>query len=304
MNNFFILIPNFNDWVSLNKLLFHLNKSIKQIKGKFKVIIINDCSTEKINLETKNLTNIKSIKVLNLKKNVGSQKAIFIGLKYIQKINYKSIIAILDSDGEDNPFKLKKLINLALKKKKFIVVADRSKRMENIFLRFLNYLRLIGTFFLTGKYINFGNFSAFYSTNLKKIFLNNNLWFAYSAGILKNCKNIERVSIEKKERYYGASKVNLTFLLSHSLKIICVFKKEIFVRSFFAVVLIILIFKNLVLDVKIIVLFLILNISVYAYYQINNLNFDALKLIKNKKNIKTNNIYNSVVKNYRRNNLI
>ena len=223
MNNFFIITPTFNDWKSLNKLLFNLNKNIKGIKGKFKIIIVNDCSTKKSDLETKNLKNIKNIKILNLSKQVGNQKAIYVGLKYIYKLNLKSIIAILDSDGEDDPFKLKKLINLALKKKEFIIVANRSKRKENGFLKILNYLRLLFTFFLTGKYINFGNFSAFSSENLKNIFLNNNIWFAYSSGILKNCKKILRINIEKKKRYYGASKVNFTFLLNHSIKILCVF---------------------------------------------------------------------------------
>ena len=118
MNNFFIIIPVFNDWESLNKLLINLNQSINRLKGIFRIIVINDYSSEKINLKTKNLNNIKTIKVLNLKRNVGSQKAIFIALKYIQKIKYKSIVSILDADGEDDPRKLRQLIYLSLKKKK------------------------------------------------------------------------------------------------------------------------------------------------------------------------------------------
>ncbi len=286
MNNFFILIPSFNDWLSLNKLLFYLNKNFKEVKGNFRVVVVNDCSTEKVNLKIKNFKNIKNIKILNLRRNVGSQKAIYIGLKYIKKINYKSIIAILDSDGEDNPFKLKKLINLAIKKNKSIILAKRSKRTENIFLQFLNHIRLLATFFLTGKYINFGNFSAFSSENLKGILSNNNLWFAYSSGILKNCKSLEFVNIKKKKRYYGESKVNLAFLLTHSMKIICVFKKEIFLRSFFAVILLIVILKNSALNIKIFIFFVTLNISIYIYYLINNLNFNALSLIKNTRNLK------------------
>ena len=68
MNNFFIIIPVFNDWESLNKLLLNLNQSINRIKGIIRIIVINDYSSEKINLRIKNLNNIKTIKVLNLKK--------------------------------------------------------------------------------------------------------------------------------------------------------------------------------------------------------------------------------------------
>ena len=85
MNNFFILIPSFNDWVSLNKLLFHLNKAVQGVKGEFKVIVVNDCSTEKINLKTKNLKNIKNIKMLNLKKKYWYSKSDFYWLKIYSK---------------------------------------------------------------------------------------------------------------------------------------------------------------------------------------------------------------------------
>ena len=279
MNNIFILTPTFNDSRSLNKLLFVLNKSIRKKNTKFRVIIVNDCSSEKINLKTKSLHNIDNIKILNLKKNVGSQKAIYIGLKYIEKYKYKSIISILDSDGEDDPFKLKKLIDLAIKKKGIIFAASRSRRRENILLRTLNKIRLLITFILTGKNMNFGNFSAFASVNLKNIFLNTNLWLAYSGGILKNCKKIKLISIEKKKRYYGISKVNLKFLLDHSIKIICIFRKEIFIRSIFIIFLMIFIVKDQNFGVQLIIFFSFLNIFINIYNRVNKLNFNPLKLI-------------------------
>jgi len=288
MNNFFIVTPVFNDWKSLNKLLLSINKNIGKIKGKFRIIIVNDNSSEKIKLKVNDLYNIKNIKILNLNKNIGSQKAIYVGLKYIEKYKYKSIITVLDSDGEDDPSMLKKLINLAVTKKNYIFVANRSKRQENIFLQFLNKLRLAITFFLTGKYINFGNFSTFSSKNLKKIFSNTNLWFAYSSGILKNCKKIVFIDVEKKDRYYGVSKVGLKFLLDHSIKIISVFKQEVLIRSFFITSLIIIFLGDKNLNMKLIISFFALNIFIFIYYKINNLNINVLRLIKNIKNIKIN----------------
>ena len=279
MNNVFILTPTFNDSKSLNKLLFAINKRIIKKGTKFRVVIVNDCSSEKINLKIKSLHNINNIKILNLKKNVGSQKAIYIGLKHIETYKYKSIISILDSDGEDDPSKLKKLIDLAIMEKRIIFVASRSRRKENILLRTLNKLRLLITFILTGKNMNFGNFSAFSSENLKNIFSNSNLWLAYSGGILKNCKKIKLINIEKKKRYYGLSKVNLKFLLDHSIKIICIFREEIFIRSIFIISLISFIIKNQDLRISLIIFFLILNVFINIYNQINKLNVNPLKLI-------------------------
>ena len=228
MNNCFIVTPTFNDWKSLNKLLLFIDKNIKGLKRKIRILIINDCSTEKNDLNIKNLKNINSIKILNLKKNVGSQKSIYIGLKYLKKYAIDSTIVVMDSDGEDDPLELKKLINLSIKNKNDIFFASRKKRQESLFFKFLNSIRLFITYILTGKYINFGNFSAYSSKHLKKIFLTNDMWFAYSSGILKNVGKIKLISIKKKKRYYGTSKVNFNFLFHHSIKIICVFKKEIF----------------------------------------------------------------------------
>ena len=281
MNNIFIIVPTFNDSRSLNKLLFILDKKVNKKNAIFRVVIVNDCSSEKITLERKKFYNIKNIKILNLKKNVGSQKAIYIGLKYIKKYKYKSVISILDSDGEDNPYKLKKLIQLAAKENKVIFVANRSKRLENIFLRILNKIRLLITFILTGKNINFGNFSAFSSENLKNVFSNTNLWLAYSGGILKNCKKVKLINIEKKKRYYGTSKVNLKFLIDHSIKIICVFRTEILIRSIVVSSLIIFIVGNQDISLKLIIFLFLLNIFINIYRQINILNFDSLKIIKN-----------------------
>ena len=80
-----IITPTFNDWQSLSRLINEINTKSKKVKGTFKIIIVNDCSTSKRIFIKKKYKNIKSIKIVNLKKNLGSQKAILIGLKYIKK---------------------------------------------------------------------------------------------------------------------------------------------------------------------------------------------------------------------------
>ena len=110
MNNFIILTPTFNDWRSLNKLLFEIDKNIRSLKGNFKVLIINDASTTKPKLDLKNIKRLRNIKIITLKKNSGSQKSICIGLKYLKKKKTKAIITVIDSDGEDDPKHIKKLI--------------------------------------------------------------------------------------------------------------------------------------------------------------------------------------------------
>jgi len=79
-----ILLPLYNDWISLNKLLGK-NFFLKN-KKKFNVIIINDNSYIKKKF-IKNLKNFNKVIIINLKNNLGSQRAIIIGLSYLKKIN-------------------------------------------------------------------------------------------------------------------------------------------------------------------------------------------------------------------------
>ena len=132
MKKNYIIIPTYNDWKSLNKLLGVLNINFQNSKTEINILIVNDGSTEKFNLDTIKLKSIKKIILINLKKNSGNQKAIFIGLKYLQKKIKKfypnDLISILDSDGEDDPKKLIKLIKLAAKKKRFFYFCEKIKK--------------------------------------------------------------------------------------------------------------------------------------------------------------------------------
>lgn len=285
MKKFFVLMPAYNDWKSLNKLLLEINKNIADIKGVFQIIIVNDASTIKPQLKMKKLKKIKVIEIINLKKNHGSQKAICIGLKYLKRKNEKSIITIIDSDGEDDPSKIKELIKLAIKNPNYIITANRLSRTENVFLRFINICRLLMTYILTGKYIDFGNFSSFSSLNLNKILSNYNIWVAYSAGIASNCKNIKNYFVKKRRRYFGVSKVGFSFLITHSANIISVFKKEILFRSILLLFIVFVLTKDI--NLFLILTLTLITINYLNFFNNNSLLFNnCLKQIKNTKKIK------------------
>ena len=290
MNKNYIILPTYNDWKSLNKVLITLNKTHINSFKKTSVLVVNDCSDIKFKFNKKKFNKINSFKILNLKKNVGSQKSIFIALKYLQKRlgrkNNKCIISILDSDGEDDPYKLKKLTSLAVQKDDYFIFASRKQRTENIIFKTLNYIRLIITFFLTGKFINFGNFSSFSSKILKHILKNNNLSLAYSSGVIKNYKKIICFDIEKKKRYFGSSKVNIKFLIFHSINIISVFTFEVLIRTFFILLFILLFLDNNSTNFLLISIFIILNLFFFIFKIFFQNSRNILDNIKSVKKIK------------------
>ena len=242
MNKINILLPLYNDWRSCNFLLKKINNELKKKRRYGNILILNDASTQKVNIIRKKLENIKSIKILTTKNNIGSQKIISLGLTNI-KNKKNEIVVIMDSDGEDDVSYLNNLIDLALKNKKYIITATRTRRRENYIFKLFYKLHLLITFIFTLEWISFGNYSSFHSQNLKKILKNNLSWLAYSSSILNNC-DIYKVSSERQKRIFGKSKLSFFQLVKHSFRILSVFQKRILIISFFYI-LVLIIFVNL-----------------------------------------------------------
>ena len=225
----FLLIPVFNDWKSVNKLITKLNASLRiNKKIKNEILIINDNSSEKINLNLKRLKSISKIKIISLKKNFGSQKAIAIGLSYLKSIKDDFFITVMDGDGEDGPTRVKTMLDVAKKNPNHIVVSNRKKREEAFLIIFLYKLHLIITFLFTFKWISFGNFSTFNKKNLRYLLSNNSSWYAHSSSVLKNCK-VKNLYFKREKRYYDKSKLGIFSLMEHSLRVNTVFYKNIFI---------------------------------------------------------------------------
>ena len=139
MTKYLFLIPLYNDWRSLNFLLKKINFEIANKKRVAEVIILNDASKAKNLISKKNLRYLKKISVVNLKENLGSQKAISIGLGYINSLRKKSIIIVMDCDGEDDPSKINIMIDKAKKFPNHVIVSNRTKRKEKFLIKYYFY---------------------------------------------------------------------------------------------------------------------------------------------------------------------
>ena len=286
MKKLTLILPLYNDWKSVNLLLKKISLNLKKEKFSIHVIIVNDKSSEKIFLNKKEFKNINKVEVFNLKRNVGSQVAIFLALKKIKKKNNNSTIVIMDSDGEDDPSKLKILIKKSQLSVNSVLFAKRIGRRETLILRILNQIRLFLTYILTGKYLDIGNYSAFNSKNLKDILINDHISVAYCSGVVKNIKNINYYGIKKSKRYFGNSKVNIYFILKHSINIIAVFYKEIFLRSSILYLFFLIFFSDKELNLLAFLLYLFINIFFIGCFFLNTIKDYSTKMLTNIKKIK------------------
>ena len=220
------VIPAYNDEDSLRKLIKDIKFELKNFTLHF--IVIDDCSND--NFES--LKNSSKINLITLIKNCGSQKAISIGLNYIldEEINFDYLV-VMDSDGEDKPEYLNLLIDqVANSDGNFIAVASREKRQETFMFRFFYLMYRFVFVVLTGRNINFGNFSCIPKKLLKNIVNSSYIDFHYSAAIIKSKQAYKAVPCDKGLRYMGQSKMSFGNLFFHALKSLSIFYKEIFIR--------------------------------------------------------------------------
>ena len=226
-----ILIPIFNDWRSVFKLLENVDLQLDGWGADVSVIIINDASTEKKPDNSQVFKNLSSIKVVNMKKNKGHARCIAAGLKYINEKEKFDFVIPMDGDGEDLPSEIGSILCKAYDNPGNAITGNRIKRSEGFIFRFCYTAHKYLTFILTSQLIKFGNYSCLPQPIVKKMIKESATWNSFS-GSLTKLENIRlSISSTRGKRYFGPSKMSFVNLLKHSLSIIAVFKNKFLIRS-------------------------------------------------------------------------
>ena len=129
--NLLIIIPVYNEFDNIKKVYFNLKKK------KYKVLFINDCSTD----DTEKFLKENKIIFLKNKKQLGYEKTLLKGFNYAINKNFKFILS-MDSDGEHNVNDIKKFINHYKKKRSDIIIGSRDFKprfMENIISSYFKF---------------------------------------------------------------------------------------------------------------------------------------------------------------------
>ena len=231
MKKIIILLPVYNDWESLKKLINEINDNIKTFKDiNFECLIINDAST--INQqEILKPDKFDSLEILNMKENRGHARCNAFGIRHIFKNKEFDYLILMDSDGEVRPKEIKDLIDKININQNLSVVAKRVKRSEGPVFQFLYQVHKLITILFTGKNVNFGNYSLLTKNDVEKLHSKASLWSSFSGTVKKYVQPLNEINSIRGLRYYGPSKMSLFKLMIHSLSIIAVFKYNVFLRS-------------------------------------------------------------------------
>lgn len=232
-----VLSPVYNDWSSVRLLLPRLDAVLVAAGVRARVVLVNDDSTETVPSDLIGFEpgGISHVTVVSLRRNLGHQRAIAVGLAYVCEHVACSAVVLMDADGEDRPEDVPRLLDeFHAAGEREIVFARRTRRSEGFTFTTLYRLYRALHRILTGIPVQVGNFSVIPFSALHRLVVVSDLWNHYAAAVFQSRLPFRMVPTVRGRRLTGASKMNLVSLVGHGLSAIAVFADRVGVRVLMA----------------------------------------------------------------------
>ena len=221
-----MVIPVYEDWESASLLCEMIDGAFKQTLHRVDILFIDDGSfTPPDDLAKLELGAVSEIAVLHLQRNLGHQRAIAIGLAWVEQNISADAVIVMDGDGEDLPEDIPALLERAAETRlNSVIFAERGKRMDGLVFRALYLCYRTAHRLLTGRGIRFGNFSVIPFRFLHRLTTMPELWGHYAAAVLNARIPYATVRVNRGRRLRGATKMNLEALILHGLAAVAVYQ--------------------------------------------------------------------------------
>jgi hypothetical protein len=200
---------------------------------------VNDGSTEPVprDVVCAPFAAIREVRVLSLRRNLGHQRALAVGLAFIHEQVACEAVVVMDADGEDAPPDITRLLaEVRASEGRSIVFARRVRRSEGIAFTFLYKLYRAMHRALTGISVQVGNFSVIPYALLGRLVVVSDLWNHYAAAVFQSRIPYTMVPTARARRLSGTSRMNLVSLVAHGLSAIAVFADRVGVRIVLAAI--------------------------------------------------------------------
>ncbi len=229
-----VLIPLRDDWASSAELIRRLDQTLAAYPCILDVLIVDDGSQQACNPADfqSQFTVVRTIRILRLRRNLGHQRAIAIGLVHVEQSLACDAVLVMDADGEDTADGALQLIRAysECQPGTQAIFAERSRRTESLIFRFC-YLLYKGLHrLLTGIGVRVGNFSILPSSQLSTLVVMSELWNHYAAAVFRSGLPFTMIPIPRGHRITGTSKMNFISLAAHGMSAISVFGDVVGVR--------------------------------------------------------------------------
>lgn len=223
-----IVTPVFEDRAAASRLFLELAEVLGE---RLFLVAVDDGSVrEPVRIEWLHAARARGV-VIRLRRNVGHQRAIAIGLSWVaENLSDAGRIVVMDSDGEDLPRSIRDLMAALDSPEVDIVVAQRRSRVES--LRFRAFYVVYKALFrlLSGRAISFGNFMAMTPPAVRRLAAMQELWIHVAASVLNSKLRVATRALDRGPRYAGQSKMNFVGLALHGFRALMVFADDVLVR--------------------------------------------------------------------------
>lgn len=224
---FVVVTPVFED-AEASSLLFQ--DLAKLYDSQVHVVAVDDGSVRQpVDIKKMNAAGLNG-SVIRLRRNVGHQRAIAVGLSYVAEHMSGMPVVVMDSDGEDLPGSIPELLLGLDSQHVDVVVAQRKTRVET--LRFKAFYAVYKRLFnlLTGRQISFGNFMALKPSGVRRLAAMQELWTHVASCVLSSRLRVVTCALDRGPRYAGKSKMNFVGLTLHGFRGVMVFAEDVLVR--------------------------------------------------------------------------
>jgi len=232
-----ILVPVFNDWAVAELLVEQLDAVLGEHGLAGRIVFVDDGSIESPPKQFPKSPprDLQEIQILRLRKNLGHQRALSVGLVYLHQCKLDGAVLIMDADGEDSPRDIPLLLNEFIRQdQRKVIFAARGRRLESfVFKLFYQLYRAIHRV-LVGFDIRIGNFSVIPSPLLEQLVVASDLWNHYAAAVIKTKLPCAMVPVNRSKRLSGTSKMGFVGLVIHGLSAMAVFGDIVGVRLLIA----------------------------------------------------------------------
>ncbi|MBN2560447.1 MAG: glycosyltransferase [Phycisphaerae bacterium] len=232
-----ILIPVFNDWVALQELLRQIDAVLCECGRVARVLIVDDGSTATpaVDFPGQVFKALQRVDVLALRRNLGHQRAIAIGLAYAERKLRCRLLLVMDGDGEDDPQDIPRLLlKCEQGGDRKTIFAERTRRSESLLFRVFYQLYRGLHWILTGYRVRVGNYSVIPRCVLKRLVVMAELWNHYAAAVYRSRTPYDSIPTHRAERFDDQSKMDFVGLVTHGLSAISVYGDIVGVRLLIA----------------------------------------------------------------------
>jgi glycosyltransferase involved in cell wall biosynthesis len=229
-----ILMPVFNDWESA-AIVVQETAALLDRGEDLAFLLVNDGSTLRPPAAFERAVRDLPVSILHLRRNLGHQRAIAVGLAHVHLHMDADIVAVMDADGEDRPSDLPRLLaRLRQTGESEVIFAERRRRSESYTFRMFYTLYRALHLALTGVRVRVGNFSVVPRSALDTLVYLPALLAHYAAGIFRSRLPYAWVPTSRGARLAGESRMNFVSLVAHGLNALSVFGDVIAVRIMIA----------------------------------------------------------------------